>query len=299
MSEQLKQALELHKRGDLEKALPLYEHVLNTVDPPFAAFLNASSIWRSQEKLDLSIACLKQGVSLYPNESGLWNNLGNCYLDKGDLSIAIVNYRRALANKPSFVDSRISLSKCLRELGHVHLAYATLKNRYLTSPAKEERQRLLIPIVESLLRINSKSDFKLQPKELEAFLQLVESEVLLQVAGEDPCRAGLLLTELWLEVDQLDRALTSRNKLVEDAKQFFDRPEKKHLKFKSSFHTTWNNLNWNLGIMLIKKGRFKEGWPLFEHGLQVSAAEPQRWQRSLKKPFTPRSTFLAWGRTKR
>ena len=50
---------------------------------------------------------------------------------------------------------------------------------------------------------------------------------------------------------------------------------------------TWNNLNWNLGIMLIKKGRFKEGWPLFEHGLQVSAAEPQRWQRSLKKPFTP------------
>ena len=49
MSEQLKQALELHKRGDLEKALPLYEHVLNTVDPPFAAFLNASSIWRSQE----------------------------------------------------------------------------------------------------------------------------------------------------------------------------------------------------------------------------------------------------------
>ena len=39
--------------------------------------------------------------------------------------------------------------------------------------------------------------------------------------------------------------------------------------------------------MLIKKGRFKEGWPLFEHGLQVSAAEPQRWQRSLKKPFTP------------
>ena len=90
------------------------------------------------------------------------------------------------------------------------------------NPAKEERQRLLIPIVESLHRINSKSDFKLQPKELEAFLQLVESEVLLQVAGERSLRAGLLLTELWLEVDQLDRALTSRNELVKDAKQFFD-----------------------------------------------------------------------------
>ena len=38
MSEQLKQALELHKRGDLEKALPLYEHVLNTVGPPLPPF---------------------------------------------------------------------------------------------------------------------------------------------------------------------------------------------------------------------------------------------------------------------
>ena len=47
-------------------------------------------------------------------------------------------------------------------------------------------------------------------------------------------------------------------------------------------------MNWNLGIKLLKQGRLKDGWRLYEHGLQVAASGPQRWQRSLKKPFTPK-----------
>ena len=209
----------------------------------------------------------------------------NCQLDKNSLIGAIANYRHALALEPSFVDSRISLASCLRDLGHFHLAYATLKSRYCTITKKEERQRLLVPLVEAILALNSQSNKKLKPEHLEAFLQLVEREVHQQVGNEDPCRAGILLTQLWLQVEHLDRALSSRNKLIEDTNRFFANPEKKHLNLKK--HSTLWNAELESWDQPSKKGRFKDGWNLFEYGLQVPAPGPQRWQRSLKKPFTP------------
>ena len=226
MSTQLKEALKLHKEGSVEKALALYELILKTEHPPLVAFLNASAVWRSQEKQDLAISCLSKGLSLYPDEPGLWNNLGNCNNDSGSLINAIGNYRRALTLKPDFIDSRISLAACLRELGHVHLAYATLKDRYVKSTQRDERQRLLIPMVEAILTLGTQGVERLQPKDLDAFLQLVEQQVHQQVGDNDPCRAGILLTQLWLQVDQLDRALISREKLFKDTKKFFSRPEK-------------------------------------------------------------------------
>ena len=286
MDQQLKKALELHKSGDVKQALPLYEQILKTKDPPLVCFLNASSIWRSQQKQEFAIRCLKRGLSLYQEEPGLWNNLGNCHLDQDATTLAISNYRRALAIEPDFVDSRISLASCLRELGHVHLAYTTLKDRYTPDISDKERRSLLIPLVEAILALTAQCEEKFQPQDLEAFSKLVESEVHKQVGNDDPIRAGLVLTQLWLQVDQLDRALASREKLVADTDQFLKRPDKNHLKLKSSLQAQWNILSWNLGIKLLKQGHFKDGWRLYEHGLQVPAGGPQRWQRSLKKPFS-------------
>ena len=76
MDQQLKRALELHKQGNSESALKLYEHILKQEQPPLVSFLNASSIWRSQEKHELAIPCLQRGIKFYPREAGLWNNLG-------------------------------------------------------------------------------------------------------------------------------------------------------------------------------------------------------------------------------
>ena len=117
MDQQLSEALELHRKGEAAKALKLYEHVLKQDRPPLVAFLNASSLWRSEEKQELSIACLKQGIKLYPNEAGLWNNLANCHLDIQELTKSIGYYRQALTLKPSFIEARITLASCLRELG--------------------------------------------------------------------------------------------------------------------------------------------------------------------------------------
>ena len=286
MDQQLKKALELHKSGDVKEALPLYEQVLKSKHPPLVSFLNASSIWRSQQKQQIAIECLKRGLSLYPKAPGLWNNLGNCHLDKDATTLAVSHYRRALALEPEFVDSRISLASCLRDLGLVHLSYTTLKDRYTPEISNQERKRLLIPLVEAILALTAQCEEKFHPQDLEAFSKLVENEIHKQVGEDDPIRAGLVLTQLWLQVDQLDRALASREKLVADTNQFLKRPDKNHLTLKKSVQTQWNTLSWNLGIKLLKQGQLKDGWRLYEHGLQVPAGGPQRWQRSLHKPFS-------------
>ena len=222
-----------------------------------SSFLNASAIWRSHEKHEPSIAYLKRGLVLYPQEPGLWNNLGNCHLDTNSLLLAICNYRKALELKPDFGESRISLATCLRELGHINLAYAVLKGRYQPTITEEERQRLLIPLVETILALSSHGSKRIEPKDMDAFIQMVETEVHQYLGSEEPCRAGLMLTQLWLQVDQLDRALLRRNELIKDTHKF-QQPEKTNFKLKASFHTTWHTLNWNLGIKLLKKGRLKE-----------------------------------------
>ena len=48
----------------------------------------------------------------------------------------------------------------------------------------------------------------------------------------------------------------------------------------------------NLSIQCLKSGRLDPGWSLYEHGLQVPAEGPQRWQRALKKPFTPKEVAI-------
>ena len=53
-----------------------------------------------------------------------------------------------------------------------------------------------------------------------------------------------------------------------------------------------NALNWAIAILLIKRGRFKEGWKLFDHGLRVKAGGPQRWQRALYKPYSTEDVSL-------
>ena len=229
MDQQLVKALELHQQKKTEEALALYKTILKRETPPLQAFLNASSILRAKEQQKEAISCLTKGQILYPKEAGLWNNLGNCYLDVRSITHAIRAYRCALSIKPSFADARVSLAACLRDLGHSRLAYATIVDRFKYTQSEEERRKLLIPLVEALLAIG---DSSLESDQLDSITKQVEREIEQQVGSDDPCRAGLLMTQLWLQVGQLDRALSSREKMLSDTRTFLDKPEKKHLKLK-------------------------------------------------------------------
>ena len=284
MDQQLSKALDLHKKGEKTLALQAYEKVLETNNPPIAAFLNASSILRSQDKHKKSIKILSKGLRLYPKEPGLWNNIGNCYMDISENTRAIVAFRRALKFDGSFSDAAISLSNCLRDQGHSHLSYAIIREQYIRATNLAKKEKLLVPLLEAVLsNIENNND---NIEKLEPLVNQIEKAVRKETDPNDPCKAAVMLTQIWIEVGQLDRALKSHRSIVDDARKFFAMPDKKNMKYKKSFFKTWNCLSWNLGIKLLKKGQFKEGWQLYEHGLRVPAAGPQRWQRALKKPFS-------------
>lgn len=281
----LDQALEFHRKGQLKEALTIYQDLLKDKKPKLHVFLNASAILRSAEKHSEAISCLQRGTHLYPQEPGTWNNLGNCHLDLGQLTKAIIAYRKSLKLEQSFTDARVSLAACLRELGHHNLAYATLQTRFRKKDNEDERHKLLVPLIESILSLSNQSEKLRDQIDLQKIVSEVETELRQQLAESDPSKAGIVMTQLWIQLDQLDRALESRTRLIADTKEFLSKQP--NLSLKKKFRTTWNTLSWHLAIKLLKKGRLKEGWSLYEHGLQVPADGPQRWQRSLKKPFTP------------
>ena len=89
------------------KALTIYQDLLKDKKPKLHVFLNTSAILRSAEKHSEAISCLQRGTHLYPQEPGTWNNLGNCHLDLGQLTKAIIAYRQSLKLEQSFTDARV------------------------------------------------------------------------------------------------------------------------------------------------------------------------------------------------
>ncbi len=276
-------ALQLHQQGRTDEALEHYRKLLAVGAPPLVACLNGSALLRAAGQLDEAIACLGKATRLYAHEPGPWNNLGNCHLDLGQLQQAVVYYRRALSLKADFADARISLVSCLTRLGHAHLAYGSICQGYRAAADTAERQRYLLPVVEALLALPEAD--RGDAATLAQLVQQLEAEIRSQAAERDPSKAGAMLTQLWIQLGELDRALACRDQMVRDTQAFL--AANPALSLKSSFNATWHGISWNLAIHLLKKGRLAEGWRLYEHGLQVSASGPQRWQRSLKKPFTP------------
>ena len=281
----MSRAIELHRNGELVKALELYDEALQKKNPLCSVFLNASSILRGNEQQKKAVEYLKQGIKLYPKEAGLWNNLGNSYMDLGNAVDAIHSYRKALSIEPESIDPLLSLTLCLREIGCQHLSYALVKNRFENAVTSSDRKTLLLPLVEAILAIYSSEDSTIGEADISKILEKVEIEITSD-SNEDPCRTNLLMTQLWLQVNDLDNALSSREKLFANVSDFLNSEQKDGKRFKQSFVKNWNNINWNLSIQLLKQGRLQEGWSLYDYGLQVGAAGPQRWQRSLNKPYT-------------
>ena len=86
-----------------------------------------------------------------------------------------------------------------------------------------------------------------------------------------------------------------RHSRLEEAHKFYEKGIEALTKY-SSFKTrkltdqqilkVKNVSSWNFSCLLLRAGDFKEGWKLYDHGLVTPAEPPQRWQRSLYKPFS-------------
>ena len=282
-------ALDLHSKGEEEKALQIYTELLEKGITKLPLFVNTSVLLRKNERPSDAISLLQRGLNIYPNDSGLYNNMGNCLVDLDNDRAAVLAYRKSLQFNKKSEDARISLIACLTRLGYRQLAYHTALSGYYLC---DDKFKFLVSILENLYRL---------PESQRGSDQLLSQSInkiegsLLADPDQDQIQTLSVLVQLWTSLGDLDKALDNRSKLSDTISSRL--AEKKGQILKSNAYKNWHAIGWNLSINLLKQGRLKEGWDLFDHGLLVKAPGPQRWQRSLKKPFSSNEVSIWTGQS--
>ena len=248
-----KLALEEHKSKNYEKALDLYRKSLAHQHHPEAIiFSNYGSLLREKNRCKEAFAVYRRGIKLYPGHHMLLRNYGNLLLQEGESAKALGMYLRSEDALPSDVNAgkreilhRLQ-AQALSDLGHPRLAIKILDPVLRENPADSP---LRLGIADLWVEINNFSAAK------------YIAEPLLGNWKPD-LKQAYMYCNLLLKLGKQNEALESFDEAIEQHKK-----DKNNLDEKSeqNLHATC----WNFALMLLRKGIFRKGWDLFEHGRKV------------------------------
>ena len=278
-SKTLKQASQLHARGELDNAIEIYESLYETNhDTSPDLYMNYGAALRKKGNPQKGVEILKAGLRKWPENSGLWLNLGNSQIDLGYYFNATYSLRNAI-NSSNDHQGRLSLYGALQKAKLHNLAYKIARENYILF-YKKEPTKIIFALLESILALPEE-----QRGNLASFQELIHlsEKDTLDESITDKINRAMLLAQTWAQAQKPEYVWHWYSKAKDLIGSQLRDEKKKNLK--PSFRTNWHSLSWNLAIHFIKIGEFKLGWKLYEHGLQVPAEGPQKWQRSLKKPF--------------
>ncbi len=120
----LKEASELVKKGESEKALSKIEGVLNNA-PNFAdAYFVQGLAYKNMEELDRAIAAYGQAITLDPDYVHAYNNRGLAYQQAGERDLAVADFTSALEVDPAYVTGYFNRAVILASMGDLKAARA-------------------------------------------------------------------------------------------------------------------------------------------------------------------------------
>ena len=130
----IKIAIELHKRGEIEEAVTLYNDIL-VADPDNPDAIHYLGVVKHQlGESEEAIGLLTRSLDLAPDNISAINNLGNVYREIGKLERAEECYRDVLKIAPRHADTLINLAISLRGLKKTDDALATIKEAIEANP---------------------------------------------------------------------------------------------------------------------------------------------------------------------
>ena len=155
----LQEATRLHQAGDLAGAVKLYNIVLKNGKRKERAIavMNYGALLRKSGKVDEAIK-LYESSQEKEFEPGILNNLGNCLLEQNRVIEALGYFRKSLSITSGYVEPRVSLWKCLSLLGLHELANRFCVVSFAELTDAEDRQKLMLPYMESLMNLKNKRD---------------------------------------------------------------------------------------------------------------------------------------------
>jgi len=104
----LRQAFQLHQKGDLIAAKEMYGQILHLQPSHFDALHLSGLIAAQNEKFDDAVALILRAIAVNPKNFHAYCNLGNVYLNLSQYEIAIKNYTTALSLNPLFEEALYS-----------------------------------------------------------------------------------------------------------------------------------------------------------------------------------------------
>ena len=111
IDETIKDAFNLHKNGEIKKAIRLYSKVLLSKKDPNLLFLIGTAHFQIKD-FEKAILFLKECVSIDEKNIGALNNLGGALQNLKKFDEAIMIYEQIILNKPDFAEAYNNIGNC-------------------------------------------------------------------------------------------------------------------------------------------------------------------------------------------
>jgi len=279
-----RKAQKYHSEGKLTAAKSIYYRCIDDGVSLEGVGMNLASILKNEGNYDEALKVVNQALESYPDSPGLRNNKGNILYTLGDYEKAVIEYRIALVNNCYMLDSRISLGRCLVNMGYETLA-TTIFLQGLTLHEKKERTKLYGLVCEVLLNTEELC------ARYRGLFEMAIRNVEVNSMGEESSKEGnndVIGDLMFLSIvhAKMGNLIKSQRYYQKTLRNLGKKCNYDYRLLKKAFVERWHSHCWNLGILHLKGGNIKLGWHLYDHGLHVKAEGKQKWQRATIKSFT-------------
>lgn len=110
-------AVSLHRAGDLDKALQLYQRLLAAKPNHIEALHFLGVLYHQRGQTERAVNSIKAAIALAPGYADAHNNLGNVLKETNQIELALSAYRRVVAINPDHADAWNNLGVLLRGQG--------------------------------------------------------------------------------------------------------------------------------------------------------------------------------------
>lgn len=259
ISEMIDAAVRHHQAGRHDEAVAGYRQLLQ-IDPGQAeVYVNIGIVLKAQGRVGEAVACYKQAIQLRPEFVEARYNLANVLKEQGRFSEAIVNYEQAVRLRPDFPQAHFNLANAFRSCGR--LAEAT----------ENYRQAIRLKGDYAAAHVNLAMTFKELGRVAEAVENYTQAIRLKPDYAEAHNNLGIALKEL----GRLGEAVESHAEAIRLRPDYAEAHSNmgialhacgEHDKALESceraiqLNPEYAQAHWNRSLILLVKGRLKEGW---------------------------------------
>ena len=290
----LQLAVKAHTDGDLVLAETHYKRAYGQGDHKPLLYQNYGALLRSTDRLDEAISLYENGLKKYPNNISILSNYANAIREQ-NASKAISTYLKVLsrhfAEDPTSEQthkSLLNISSFLYEKGlfawNLQLLKVCIPHTGLTSGILQN----LILLLDSPDRfVSDNSEF-----DVSSLTLMLENSVS-NLDNPQKIELRFVLFQHYLNSDRVQDALFQYEEAQRIIKIVRSSKEAESRETLEKIEKNIDVNNWNAACTLLRLQDFERGWSMYDYGLRAPCAGPQRWQRSLAKPF-PASSLPLW-----